>query len=261
MGSESMLSLRSVSKTYVTEQGSNGLALQSVDLDVAKGEFVSLIGPSGCGKTTLLKIAAGLLAASEGQVYFDGSAGTPPPKTMGVVFQSPSLLPWRTVLGNVLFPAVIHRADLARLKPRAHELLEMLNLAGSESKYPWELSGGMQQRASIARSLLLEPDVIFMDEPFGALDAMTREKLNTDVQELHLRNDTTVLFVTHNIPESIFLSDRIVALSSSPGRVSDIIEVNLPRPRTEESYTSDAFRALERRIREAFHVAVGGARR
>jgi NitT/TauT family transport system ATP-binding protein len=256
-----VLTLESVAKTYVTKQGSNGVALTSVDLAVDRGEFVSIIGPSGCGKTTLLKIAAGLLSATEGTVRFEGAQGSPPPRRMGFVFQSASLLPWRTVLDNVLFPGVIQRANSKKLRGRAMELLEVMNLAGNERKYPAELSGGMQQRVSIARSLLLEPEIVFMDEPFGALDAMTREKLNEDVQTLHQHNETTFLFVTHNITEAVYLSDRIVALSASPGRISEIITVDLERPRTESSYTDERFRQYERRVRDVFRAAVDeGAR-
>lgn len=251
-----VVSLESVSKTYATRQKSDGFALSSVDLSINKGEFVSLIGPSGCGKTTLLKIAAGLLSATKGSVSFEGAPGSPPPAKMGVVFQSASLLPWRTVLDNVLFPGVIQRADGKKLRRRALELLEVMNLSGSESKYPAELSGGMQQRVSIARSLLLEPEIVFMDEPFGALDAMTREKLNEDVQRLHQQENMTFLFVTHNISEAVFLSDRIVALSASPGRISEIIDVDLQRPRTEDSYTDERFREHERHIRDVFQASV-----
>jgi NitT/TauT family transport system ATP-binding protein len=250
-----ILSLEAVSKTYRTKQGSDGLALSPVDLTVEKGEFISIIGPSGCGKTTLLKIAAGLLMASGGTVRFEGAPGSPPPKKMGFVFQSASLLPWRTVLDNVLFPGEIQGRKGKELRARALDLIRVMGLSGSETKYPAELSGGMQQRASIARSLLLEPEIVFMDEPFGALDAMTRERLNEDVQRLHLTHRTTFLFVTHNITEAVFLSDRIVALSASPGRISDIIDVDVERPRTEESLTDERFRQIERRIRDIFHAA------
>jgi len=253
---EHVLRMAAVTKSYPTEQGTGGLALSPVDLDIRRGEFVSLIGPSGCGKTTLLKIASGLLAASSGTVYFEGQPGTPPPDRMRVVFQSPSLLPWRTVLDNVVFPGIIQRTNGLDLRARARALLEMLNLGPHEAKYPWELSGGMQQRVSIARALLLEPEVIFMDEPFGALDAMTREKLNADVQDLHLRNSATFLFVTHNIHEAIYLSDRVVALTPSPGAVSEVIDVDLPRPRTQDIYSTPEFGELERQIRNAFETAV-----
>jgi NitT/TauT family transport system ATP-binding protein len=174
---------------------------------------------------------------------------------MGVVFQSAALLPWRTVMANILLPATIQHADMKKAKQRAAELLDMLNLTGIESKYPWELSGGMQQRVSIARSLVLEPEVLFMDEPFGALDAMTREKLNLDLQDIHTRTGATIMFVTHNISEAVFLSDRIVAMAARPGRIAEIIDVDLHRPRTQESYVDDDFRDIETRVRNSFDRA------
>jgi len=251
---EPILAIENVSKSY-SGSDSASLVLRSVDLTIAKSEFVSIIGPSGCGKTTLMKICAGLLTKSSGTVTFDGKLGTPPPRKMGVVFQSAALLPWRTVLGNIMLPAIIQKADLVRAKERAHELLEMLNLVGIDDKYPWELSGGMQQRVSIARSLVLEPEVLFMDEPFGALDAMTREKLNIDLQAIHARTGATIMFVTHNIAEAVFLSDRIVAMAARPGRIADIIEVDLHRPRTQNSYVDDDFREVEARVRTSFDRA------
>jgi NitT/TauT family transport system ATP-binding protein len=251
---EPILSVVDVSKRY-SDSPDAPLVLQSVNLDIAKSEFVSIIGPSGCGKTTLMKICAGLLSHSSGTVEFDGKTGTPPPRKMGIVFQSAALLPWRTVMANVLLPAIIQKADMAKAKVRARELLDMLNLKDIDSKYPWELSGGMQQRVSIARSLVLEPEVLFMDEPFGALDAMTREKLNIDLQEIHHRTGATIVFVTHNISEAVFLSDRIVAMAAKPGRVADIIDVDIERPRTQASYVDEEFRETETRVRESFDRA------
>ena len=250
-----ILSVENVSKSYSSSTAPASLVLSSVNLTIAKSEFVSIIGPSGCGKTTLMKICAGLLTKSGGTVSFAGKIGTPPPSKMGVVFQSAALLPWRTVLANILLPAIIQHADMAKAKQRAAELLDMLNLSGIESKYPWELSGGMQQRVSIARSLVLEPEVLFMDEPFGALDAMTREKLNLDLQDIHTRTGATIMFVTHNIAEAVFLSDRIVAMAARPGRIADIIDVNLSRPRTQDSYVDDEFREIETRVRNSFDRA------
>ncbi|GAA3877651.1 ABC transporter ATP-binding protein [Leifsonia kafniensis] len=252
---EPILTVENVSKSYSSSNAPDALVLSSVNLSIAKSEFVSIIGPSGCGKTTLMKICAGLLSKSGGTVSFAGKVGTPPPSKMGVVFQSAALLPWRTVLANILLPATIQHADMDRAKQRARELLDMLNLKGIESKYPWELSGGMQQRVSIARSLVLEPEVLFMDEPFGALDAMTREKLNLDLQDIHARTGATIMFVTHNIAEAVFLSDRIIAMAARPGRIADIINVDLFRPRTQESYVDDDFREIETRVRSSFDRA------
>jgi NitT/TauT family transport system ATP-binding protein len=250
-----ILAVENVSKSYTSSNAPGSLVLSSVNLSVAKSEFVSIIGPSGCGKTTLMKICAGLLSKSGGTVSFAGKVGTPPPAKMGVVFQSAALLPWRTVLANILLPAAIQHANMDKAKARARELLDMLNLSGIESKYPWELSGGMQQRVSIARSLVLEPEVIFMDEPFGALDAMTREKLNLDLQDIHTRTGATIMFVTHNISEAVFLSDRIVAMAARPGRIADIIDVDLKRPRTQDSYVDEEFREIETRVRNSFDRA------
>lgn len=250
-----ILTIENVTKRYVDAAARESLVLDSVNLNVRESEFLSVIGPSGCGKTTLMKICAGLLPQTSGAVGFDGRPGTPPPNKMGVVFQAAALLPWRTVMANILLPAVIQHSDMAAAKRRATELLEMLNLVGSEDKYPWELSGGMQQRVSIARSLVLEPEVLFMDEPFGALDAMTREKLNLDLQNIHLRTGATIIFVTHNISEAVFLSDRIVAMAAKPGRIAEVIDVELPRPRTQQSYIQDDFRDVEIRVRQSFDLA------
>ncbi len=255
MTANALLTVDNVSKSYVDAAANSTLVLSDVNLSIRAGEFVSVIGPSGCGKTTLMKICAGLLPQTSGTVRFDGVPGNPPPRKMGVVFQSAALLPWRTVLANILLPAVIQKADMRVAKTRAAELLEMLNLTGTESKYPWELSGGMQQRVSIARALVLEPEIIFMDEPFGALDAMTREKLNIDLQDIHKRTGATIMFVTHNISEAVFLSDRIVAMAARPGRIAEIIDVDLSRPRTQESYVGEDFRDVETRVRHSFDLA------
>jgi len=249
-----ILRIDNVSKSYATGADSS-LVLSAVSLDIRQGEFVSVIGPSGCGKTTLMKICAGLLPQTSGTVSFDGKPGTPPPSQMGIVFQSAALLPWRTVLGNILLPAIIQKTDLGAARKRATDLLAMLNLVGIEDKYPWELSGGMQQRVSIARSLVQEPQVIFMDEPFGALDAMTREKLNLDLQDIHRRTGATIMFVTHNISEAVFLSDRIVAMAARPGRVAEVIPVELARPRTQDSYVDQDFREVEAAVRHSFDLA------
>ncbi|WP_213451307.1 ABC transporter ATP-binding protein [Rhizomonospora bruguierae] len=255
MRESAILDADGVSKSYTTKDSGPHPALSNVSLTVAKGEFLSIIGPSGCGKTTLLKICAGLLAPSTGSLSFKKRPGPPRPRSMGVVFQTPALLPWRTVRDNVLLPAIIQHADRKAAEVRAVELLEMLNLAGTADKYPFQLSGGMQQRVAIARSLLLDPEIIFMDEPFGALDAMTREKLNIEVQNVHARTGATIIFVTHNISEAVFLSDRIVAMSAGPGRISSIVTVDLPRPRTANSYVLPEFREQERIVRDVFDTA------
>lgn len=245
-----VLDLRDVTKRYEAQHGGTGQALDRVSLSVSRSEFVALVGPSGCGKTTLLKIAAGLLPMTDGVSHFLGRPGSPPPRDIGVVFQTPVLLPWRTVLDNVLLPAQVQR-EKGDPRKRAHELLELLEITGTSKMYPGELSGGMQQRVAIARSLLLSPRILFMDEPFGALDAMTRETMNVELQRIHLGEGTTVLFVTHDITEAVFLADRIAVMSARPGRIVDIIDVPLARPRTPADLTGERFRRIEADVRSA----------
>lgn len=251
--SDPILELRSVTKRYRTEGARDVLALSDATLAIERSEFVSLIGPSGCGKTTLLKICAGLVGHSKGSLLFEGAKGAPPPERMGVVFQSPVLLPWRTVVENVVLPAHIQGHSLADAKARASDLLSMLQLSGTEESYPWELSGGMQQRVAIARSLLTTPEILFMDEPFGALDAMTRESLNIELQEIHSREGATVLFVTHSISEAVFLSDRVAVMSSGPGRIVDVVDVPLARPRSPDDFVTEEFRQIEAAVRETLN--------
>lgn len=244
-----VLRLEGLSKSFVSANGRRKTALLPVDLDVADGDFVSLVGPSGCGKTTLLKMCAGLLEPSQGRVSFRGTGRAVGAGSLGMVFQTPALLPWRTILANVLLPADILRIPRSRLEKRARELLSLVRLDGVTESYPHELSGGMQQRASLARALLHEPDVLLMDEPFGALDAMTREELNMELQRVHLIERKTVVFVTHSIAEAVLLSDRVVVMSSSPGRVVDVIDVGLPRPREASVQLTNDFQEIAGYIR------------
>jgi len=206
-------------------------ALDDVRLDIAPGEFVALLGPSGCGKTTLLKILAGLIDGYQGEAWLEGRPITGPSLDVGVVFQEPTLLPWRTILDNVLLPAELVRMDLTAATERAMALMAKVGLSGFEHKYPKELSGGMRQRAGICRALVRDPQVLLMDEPFGALDAMTREFLNIELQRLWLGSGKTVVFVTHSIPEAVFLADRVVVMTPRPGRIAEVIPIDLPRPR------------------------------
>lgn len=245
------LNVRGVSKVYTTRAGASTDALRPTTFTARSGEFISLVGPSGCGKTTLLKICAGLLRPTEGHVGFGTEAERAlTPQELGMVFQGPVMLPWRTVLDNVLLPADVLRLDKSTAKQRAKELLAMMRLGDVGSKYPGELSGGMQQRAAISRALIHDPAVIFMDEPFGALDAMTREQLNLQLQDVHMKQGKTILFVTHNIQEAVFLSDRILVMSSGPGRVVADLPVTFSRPRDSNIYLKDEFRELERNIRD-----------
>lgn len=244
-----ILSIDGLSKTFVSGAGQRKTALLPVDLDIPEGDFVSLVGPSGCGKTTLLKMCAGLLTPTQGNLSFRDTGAPIEPRSLGMVFQSPALLPWRTILENVLLPADILRGTRKGLQDRARELLGLVRLEGVADNYPHELSGGMQQRASLARALLHDPDILLMDEPFGALDAMTREELNMELQRVHLVERKTVLFVTHSIPEAVLLSDRIVVMSSSPGRVVDVIEVGLKRPREVAVQSTEDFQKVAGYVR------------
>jgi NitT/TauT family transport system ATP-binding protein len=244
-----MLDIKGAGKTYNTVGGEPAVALLPVTATVREGEFVSLVGPSGCGKTTLLKMCAGLFRPSTGMITFGQTDKPVVPGLYGFVFQSPALLPWRTVFENVLLPAVILGLPLTAAKRRAGELIDLVHLSHAAQKYPRELSGGMQQRVSIARAMLHDPPLLFMDEPFGALDAMTRESLNLELQRIQQDQKKTVLFVTHDIEEAVMLSDRIIMLSSGPGRMVGEIPVPLVRPRTLESRLSREFGKIALRVR------------
>jgi NitT/TauT family transport system ATP-binding protein len=225
-----VLEARGVSLTYASAAG-DVHALADVSLTVAPGEFLSILGPSGCGKSTLLSILGGLLRATSGDAVLDGRPLVVPTPRIGFVFQEPVLLPWRTVLENVLLPVQIQRLG-GRHDARAHELLDLLGLHAFARHYPRELSGGMRQRVAIARALLLDPEVLLMDEPFGALDAINRERMNLELLRVWQGSRKTIVFVTHSIPEAVFLSDRVVAMTERPGRVKETWVVTLPRPRT-----------------------------
>ncbi|MBX6354719.1 MAG: ABC transporter ATP-binding protein [Micromonosporaceae bacterium] len=226
-----MIRLEQVSRTF---QGRRGTveALRGIDLDVREGEFVAIVGRSGCGKSTLLRIVAGLLEPSAGRVMVDGTPVTRPRRDIAMVFQRPALLPWRSVLDNVLLPVEMFGWKRSAHRDRAIALLEMVGLGGFEKRLPHELSGGMQQRVSLCRSLIGQPRVMLMDEPFSALDALTREELSGELQRIHMELEATTLFVTHSIDEAVLLADRVVVLSPRPGRIQRVVDVNIPRPRT-----------------------------
>src|SRR6185436_10895040 len=190
------------------------LALSDISFGVAEGEFIVVVGPSGCGKSTLLKVLAGLLPQTEGEADLKGTPIRGPRRDIGVVFQSPVLFPWRSVLGNVMLPADVQRLDKVQLRRRAMDLLKLVRLDGFEHRYPWELSGGMQQRVGIVRALVHDPAMLLMDEPFGALDAMTREHMNVELQRLWMAQSKTILFITHSISEAVFLADRVVVMTT-----------------------------------------------
>jgi NitT/TauT family transport system ATP-binding protein len=235
-------------------------ALSSVDLTVNQGDFVSLIGPSGCGKTTLLRVIADLQHATSGKVEVNG--GSPEEARLncayGYVFQAAALYPWRTVLRNVTLPLEIMGMSRRERMERAARVLELVELGGFEGKFPWQLSGGMQQRVSIARALSFDPPLLLMDEPFGALDEIIRDRLNEQLLQLWRRTGKTVIFVTHSIPEAVFLSSRIVVMSPRPGRIVDVVESNLPRERNFEIREEAAFAEIARRVRLGLRSSHGG---
>lgn len=247
------LQVQDVSKTYAAADGGDSVAVQGVSFEVRTGEFVSLVGPSGCGKTTLLKACAGLVPITTGTIDYEGSGRPAKAGTYGMVFQTPTLLPWWTVLENVLLPARVLRLDQQRARQRARELLELVGLIGVDDRYPGELSGGMQQRASLARALLHEPDLVFMDEPFGALDAITRDTMNDLLQRLQRELGQTILFVTHSIQEAIWLSDRVLVMSRGPGRILDAVDVDFERPRDMSLSADERFRALELHLKQELY--------
>jgi len=237
------INIRNLKKTYVTKTGTVP-ALQDVTFDVYRGEFITLVGPSGCGKTTLLKIISGLLTKSDGDLVFSSEGDFNPTREVGMVFQKPVLLKWRSIVDNVLLPIDILRLNRQDYHPKAMRLLDLVGLKGFEKSYPNELSGGMQQRASISRALIHDPQLLLMDEPFGALDALTREKMNLEILRIWQETQKTVLFVTHGIQEAVFLADRVIVLSARPARMVAAIEVNLPRPRTMEIKAEKEFGKL-----------------
>ena len=226
-----VIAVKELSKRYSSRDGSVH-ALQEINFKVSEGEFIAVVGPSGCGKSTLLKILAGILPPSNGEAHLRGTPITGPRRDIGVVFQSPVLFPWRSVLDNVLLPVDVQRLGRDRHRKVAMDLLSLVGLEGFERRYPWELSGGMQQRVAITRALIHNPAMLLMDEPFGALDAMTREQMNLELQRIWLERKKTVLFITHSIPEAVFLADRVLVMTPRPGKIERIIDVDLPRPRT-----------------------------
>jgi NitT/TauT family transport system ATP-binding protein len=226
-----VIDLERVSHTFTTGSG-DVEALRDIDLRIREHEFVAVIGRSGCGKSTLLRLVAGLLRPSGGTVTIAGVPVREPRREVALLHQRPALLPWRTALGNVLLPAEILGLPRAACRVRAAELLDSVGLAGFHQKHPHELSGGMQQRVALCRALLQQPRVLLMDEPFSALDALTREELAGQVQEVHMRQSATTVFVTHSIQEAVLLADRVVVLSPRPGRVRRVLEVDIPRPRS-----------------------------
>jgi NitT/TauT family transport system ATP-binding protein len=248
-----LITLGDVAKTYRTRDG-DVESLKPLTFAIAEGEFLAVVGPSGCGKSTLLKMIAGLLPASRGRITLAGRDVEGPPDDVGIVFQSPVLLAWRSVLENVMLQIEMRRLPRAAYLPKARALLEMVGLGGFERNFPWQLSGGMQQRASICRALVHDPAVLLMDVPFGALDAMTRERMNLELQRIWFETRKTVLFITHSIPEAIFLADRVLVMTERPGSIAAIYDVPLARPRSLRVMGDPVFAALAQTIRGHFYA-------
>ncbi len=258
MTTDTVISARDLSLTFQTGDGSVH-ALQDVTLDVEKGDFVSFIGPSGCGKTTFLRVMADLEHPTGGTITVNGVSAEAArrDRAYGYVFQAAGLYPWRTIGGNVRLPLEIMGFGKAEQNERIARVLELVDLAGFEKKFPWQLSGGMQQRASIARALAFDADILLMDEPFGALDEIVRDHLNEQLLKLWERTEKTICFVTHSIPEAVYLSTRIVVMSPRPGRITDVIESPLPKERPLDIRDTPEFLEVAHRVREGLRAGHG----
>jgi len=250
-----VIEIDQLSLTFPTSDG-DVHALSDIDLVINQGDFVSFIGPSGCGKTTLLRVIADLEQATAGSIRVNGMSPSQArlARAYGYVFQAASLYPWRTIAKNIALPLEIMGLSAKEMKQRVDKNLELVNLAGFDKKYPWQLSGGMQQRASIARALAVEPDLLLMDEPFGALDEIVRDHLNEQLLSLWAKTSKTVVFVTHSIPEAVYLSNRIVVMSPRPGRIHEIIESDLPATRDLSVRETSEFMALANRVRDGLRA-------
>ena len=246
-----VIELKGVAKTYGTGDAAV-VSVKPTDFTIRDGEFVVVVGPSGCGKTTLLKMLAGLLPPSAGEIVVEGRIVTKPHRNVGIVFQSPLLLPWRRVLGNVMMPVEVKKLPQEEYRKRALDLLGMVGLAGFEKKYPWQLSGGMQQRVAICRALVHDPKIVLMDEPFGALDAMTRERMNVELQRIQRETRKTVVLITHSIQEAVFLAYRVVVMTPRPGQIAAVYDVPLRRPRSLDVMGEPVFTQLAQKIRAHF---------
>ena len=246
------VSIRGVSKRF--KGGTT--ALEDIDLEIEPGEFISLIGPSGCGKSTLLRIVGDLIQPTSGSVVVNGKPARQAriDRDYGIVFQDPVLYDWRTVAKNIALPLEMARWPRRKRSERVREMLELVELDGFGNHHPWQLSGGMQQRVSIARALSFDPALLLMDEPFGALDEMTRERLNMELLRIWEQSGSTIVFVTHSISEAVFLSTRVVVMSPRPGRISDVISIDLPQPRTAATREEPRFFELVTQVREALHL-------
>ena len=256
MSDAAAVSLTGVGKTFA---GGDVVALRDIDLDVRPQEFISLIGPSGCGKSTLLRIVGDLIQPSSGAVIVNGKSAHQArlDRDYGIVFQDAVLYDWRTVARNIALPLELAGWDRGKRDARVQEMLDLVELTGFEKRHPWELSGGMQQRVSIARALSFSPALLLMDEPFGALDEMTRERLNGELLRIWQETGSTVIFVTHSIAEAVFLSTRVVVMSARPGRITELVPIDLPQPRTYQTREEPRFFELVTQVREALHGGAG----
>ncbi len=252
MSETPVVSFANVNKVFNAGSAGETVALKDINFSVAGSEFVSIIGPSGCGKSTLLRLVGDLIAPTSGEVRINGKPAHQArlDHDYGMVFQAPVLFDWRTIQKNVELPLEMYGVDRADRAARARELLKLVELSGFENHRPWQLSGGMQQRAAIARALATRPQLLLMDEPFGALDEMTRERMNMELHDIWRLTDTTVLFVTHSIAEAVFLSTHVIVMSARPGRIMKIVDVNLPVPRGEHTRQNTAYFEAEREVRE-----------
>ena len=251
MDDNKFVSIEHIRKNFETDKG-NVLALEDVSLSLTEGEFLAVVGPSGCGKSTLMMIVAGLLGATSGEVKIKGEKVDGPFTDVGIVFQNHVLLDWLTTMGNILFQTDMRRLPRDRYIERARELINMVSLEGFEDRHPYELSGGMKQRCAICRALLHDPPLLLMDEPFGSLDALTRDQLCIDLEKIWLQTEKTALFITHSVPEAVQLADRIIVMTPRPGRIYKEITVDMPRPRFEEGIETDRFFHLVEQIKQSF---------
>jgi len=253
-----LIAIQDVSKVF-TGGAKVVNALERISFEIHQGDFVSIVGASGCGKSTLLKIISGLLPATSGNVAIDGEPVAGPLENVGMIFQAPVLLKWRPVLGNVLLPVEFAKLDITSYLGKARALLKLVGLEGFEEMYPHQLSGGMQQRVSLCRALVTDPQLLLMDEPFGALDAMTRDELDAELLRIWEEKKKTVLFVTHSIQEAVFLSDTVIVMSARPGRLLEMLAIDLPRPRTMETMSTGRFGEYTLKIRTLLAGAGGGS--
>lgn len=254
----SVVTLRHVNKIFNPGSPSETIALQDINFEIEAGEFISIIGPSGCGKSTLMRLVGDLIPPSTGEVLVNGKPARQArlDRDYGIVFQAAVLYEWRTILKNVQLPLELLGLPTAERDQRAREMLKLVELTGFENHYPWQLSGGMQQRASIARALALRPKLLLMDEPFGALDEMTRERMNAELHHIWRTTHTTVIFITHSIAEAVYLSSKVVVMSARPGRISKIIPIDLPTPRhNDQTRETPRYFELLTEVREALREA------